>query len=71
VSRTAAKTIDEMSDLMCALHKMNASLAGIIGTMRTGVEKISSAADHIASENAVLASRMEEQAASLEQTAAI
>ena len=68
--RIDAKANDEMGQLMRALQKMNASLAQIIGGVRTSVGAISSAAGQIASENASLASRTEEQAASLEQTAA-
>jgi methyl-accepting chemotaxis protein len=68
--RIEARSNDEMGQLMRALQKMNASLAQIIGGVRTSVETISSAAQQIASENAALASRTEEQAASLEQTAA-
>jgi methyl-accepting chemotaxis protein len=68
--RIEARTNDEKGQLMRALQKMNASLAQIIGGVRTSVETINSAAQQIASENAALASRTEEQAASLEQTAA-
>ncbi|GAB3628408.1 chemotaxis protein [Pandoraea terrae] len=68
-ARIEVRTNDEMGQLMRALEKMNASLAQIIGGVRTSVETISSAAKQIASDNVDLSARTEEQAASLEETA--
>ncbi|WP_295986853.1 methyl-accepting chemotaxis protein, partial [uncultured Variovorax sp.] len=61
---------DETGKLMHALREMNASLAKVVGEVRTGTETIATASAQIASGNQDLSSRTEEQASSLEQTAA-
>jgi len=61
---------DEAGQLMQALKDMNASLAKVVGEVRTGTETIATASGQIASGNEDLSSRTEEQASSLEQTAA-
>ena len=60
---------DETGQLMQAMKDMNASLAHIVGQVRTGTETIAVASRQIASGNADLSSRTESQASSLEETA--
>jgi len=60
---------DEIGQLLQALKNMNASLAAIVGQVRTGTETIAVASRQIASGNADLSSRTESQASSLEETA--
>jgi methyl-accepting chemotaxis protein len=61
---------DEIGRLMQGLKHMNASLANIVGEVRSGTDAIATAASEISSGNSELSSRTEEQASSLEQTAA-
>jgi methyl-accepting chemotaxis protein len=61
---------DETGQLMHALREMNASLAKVVGEVRTGTDTIATASGQIAAGNQDLSSRTEEQASSLEQTAA-
>ena len=61
---------DETSQLMQALHDMNASLGSLVGQVRQGTDSIATASSQIASGNHDLSSRTEEQASSLQQTAA-
>jgi methyl-accepting chemotaxis protein len=61
---------DEISTLLFSLRKMQASLAGIVGKVRTGTDAIATASGQIATGNQDLSSRTEEQASSLEETAA-
>jgi methyl-accepting chemotaxis protein len=61
---------DEAGQLMQALREMNASLAKVVGEVRTGTETIATASGQIASGNQDLSSRTEQQASSLEETAA-
>ena len=61
---------DETGQLMHALREMNASLAKVVGEVRSGTETIATASSQIASGNQDLSSRTEEQASSLEETAA-
>lgn len=61
---------DEIGHLLHALNAMEASLAQIVGKVRTGTETITAAATEIADGNAALSTRTQEQAASLEETAA-
>ena len=61
---------DETSQLMQALHDMNASLGRLVGQVRQGTDSIATASSQIASGNHDLSSRTEEQASSLQQTAA-
>jgi methyl-accepting chemotaxis protein-1 (serine sensor receptor) len=60
---------DETGQLMQAMKDMNASLAHIVGQVRTGTETIAVASRQIASGNADLSGRTESQASSLEETA--
>jgi methyl-accepting chemotaxis protein-1 (serine sensor receptor) len=61
---------DEIGQLLAALQKMNASLAGIVTQVRTGSDAIGTASQQIAAGNQDLSSRTEQQASSLEETAA-
>ncbi len=60
---------DETAELLRALSKMNASLQGIVGQVRSGTETIATASSEIASGNLDLSARTEQQAGSLEETA--
>jgi len=60
----------ETAQLLLALKEMQASLAHVVGTIRTGAESVSTGAGEIAAGNQDLSSRTEAQAGSLEQTAA-
>ena len=64
------RSTDETGQLLQALKQMNASLADIVGRVRSGSETISTATGEIASGNMDLSSRTEQQASSLEETAA-
>jgi len=61
---------DEIGDLLDALRQMQNNLSAIVGRVRSGTETIHMAATEIASGNLDLSGRTEEQASSLEQTAA-
>jgi methyl-accepting chemotaxis protein len=65
---TSAK--DETGDLLRALKKMNDSLVNIVGEVREGAVTIASASQQIARGNLDLSARTEQQAGSLEETAA-
>jgi methyl-accepting chemotaxis protein len=65
-----AASLDETGQLILALKDMNSSLAHIVGQVRNGAEVIGTASSQIASGNLDLSSRTEEQAGSLQQTAA-
>jgi len=69
-SRIEVDSRDEMGQLMDALKHMNASLAKVVGEVRTGTDTIATASGQIAAGNNDLSSRTEEQASSLQQTAA-
>jgi methyl-accepting chemotaxis protein len=60
---------DEAGQLLQALKDMNESLVKIVGEVRGGTDSISTASKQIASGNADLSQRTEEQASSLEETA--
>jgi methyl-accepting chemotaxis protein len=60
---------DETAELLQALKGMNDSLKKIVGEVRGGTDAISTASQQIASGNADLSQRTEEQASSLEETA--
>jgi len=60
---------DETAQLLQALKDMNASLQKIVSEVRSGTDSISTASQQIASGNADLSQRTEEQASSLEETA--
>jgi methyl-accepting chemotaxis protein len=61
---------DEIGELLAALKKMIANLSGTIGTVREGAEFMDRSIQHIAADNAALASRTSAQAATLEQVSA-
>ncbi len=68
-SHIEVDTSDEVGQLLQALKRMNASLANIVGEVRSGTEAIASASGQIAAGNLDLSSRTEQQASSLEETA--
>jgi methyl-accepting chemotaxis protein-1 (serine sensor receptor) len=61
---------DEVSRLLTALSKMNASLASIVSQVRGSSESIATGSAQIATGNLDLSQRTEEQASALQQTAA-
>ncbi|MDZ4355698.1 MAG: methyl-accepting chemotaxis protein [Variovorax sp.] len=61
---------DELASLMQALGHMQASLARIVGEVRSSTDSIGTASQQIASGNQDLSSRTEQAASSLEETAA-
>lgn len=61
---------DEIGRLLQALNEMETSLARIVGKVRIGTERINAASSEIADGNTALSVRTQEQAASLEETAA-
>ncbi|MRX07294.1 HAMP domain-containing protein [Pseudoduganella sp. FT25W] len=61
---------DEIGDLLGALKTMQGNLSHIVGQVRHGTETIHGATVEIAAGNMDLSGRTEEQASSLEQTAA-
>jgi methyl-accepting chemotaxis protein len=69
-SRFTETTRDETGTLLTALHDMNDSLVNIVGEVLARTNRISVATDGIVKGNLELSGRTEEQAASLEQTAA-
>ncbi|HZN23638.1 MAG TPA: methyl-accepting chemotaxis protein [Burkholderiales bacterium] len=64
-----AKGRDETAELLQALKEMNDSLRKIVSEVRDGTGTISTAAKEIASGNADLSQRTEQQASSLEEAA--
>ena len=68
-SRIEVSGKDETAQLLKALQDMNASLADIVGRVRSGTDTIATASAEIAAGNMDLSSRTEEQASSLEETA--
>ncbi len=69
-STITTRSRDETGQLMRALAEMNHSLQTIVGQVRLGTVSIETASAEIASGNLDLSSRTEQQAASLQQTAA-
>lgn len=69
-SEIEVKTHDETGQLLLALKVMNDSLKGIVNRVNTGAHNIAIASQQITAGNADLASRTENQASSLQQTAA-
>jgi methyl-accepting chemotaxis protein len=67
--RIAVESQDETGQLLAALRDMNDSLARTVGQVRAGTETITTASREIASGNADLSARTEEQASALEKTA--
>jgi methyl-accepting chemotaxis protein len=64
------RSTDETGELMQALKDMNISLSRIVAGVRASTDTIATASSQIASGNMDLSSRTEEQAGTLEQTAA-
>lgn len=60
---------DEFSPLLAALRAMKTSLAEVVGIVRSNAEGVAAASSQIATGNADLSARTEEQAGSLEQAA--
>jgi methyl-accepting chemotaxis protein len=69
-SRIEVQGSDEAAQLLHALARMNASLVGLVGTVRHASENIASGTTQIAGGNQDLSQRTEEQASNLQQTAA-
>jgi methyl-accepting chemotaxis protein-1 (serine sensor receptor) len=69
-SEVRVNSSDEIGALLGALKLMQQNLSNIVGQVRTGTETIHGATVEIAAGNLDLSGRTEEQASSLEQTAA-
>ncbi|RYF23382.1 MAG: HAMP domain-containing protein [Comamonadaceae bacterium] len=69
-SQVTVTSTDETGQLLQALKDMNASLAQVVGRVRSGTDSIATASNQIDAGNQDLSSRTEEQASSLQQTAA-
>jgi methyl-accepting chemotaxis protein-1 (serine sensor receptor) len=69
-SEVRISTKDEIGELLGALKAMQHNLSNIVGRVRSGTETIHHAATEIAAGNLDLSGRTEQQASSLEQTAA-
>src|SRR5665647_631817 len=69
-SHIEVKSADETGQLMQALKNMNDSLVKVVGEVRSGTDTIATASSQIAAGNMDLSSRTEQQARSLEETAA-
>jgi methyl-accepting chemotaxis protein len=69
-SRINVDANDETGQLLLALKDMNQSLIRIVGEVRGGTDAITTASAQIANYNLDLSSRTEQQARSLEETAA-
>ncbi len=68
-SRIETDRRDEVGTLLRALRAMNGNLAGVVSEIRSATESVQIASTEIASGNADLSWRTEEQAAALEKTA--
>lgn len=64
------RSSDQIGQLLAALKDMSASLARVVGEVRSGTDQIVTASTEIASGNLDLSARTEQQAGSLEETAA-
>jgi len=69
-SEVHVRSTDELGDLLGALKLMQSNLSEIVGKVRQGTECIHTASAEIATGNLDLSGRTEEQASSLEETAA-
>ncbi|MFS2004495.1 methyl-accepting chemotaxis protein [Duganella sp. CT11-25] len=69
-SEVRVNSKDEIGELLGALKLMQNNLSNIVGKVRTGTETIHGATVEIAAGNLDLSGRTEEQASSLEETAA-
>ena len=69
-SEVRVNSVDEIGDLLGALRMMQNNLSNIVGKVRNGTETIHGATVEIAAGNMDLSGRTEEQASSLEETAA-
>ena len=68
--RVEVRGRDELADLLTALGRMQAQLAGVVSQVRTSAEGVASASAEIAQGNHDLSARTESQASALQQTAA-
>lgn len=68
-SRIEVNSTNETGRLLQALKQMNDNLVDLVGKVRAGTDSISTASGEIASGNADLSQRTEQQASSLEETA--
>jgi methyl-accepting chemotaxis protein-1 (serine sensor receptor) len=69
-SEVRVNSADEIGDLLAALKRMQDNLSSIVGKVRSGTETIHGASVEIAGGNLDLSGRTEQQASSLEETAA-
>ena len=69
-SKIETQRRDEIGELLAALGTMSDSLKRIVGDVRGGAEQVAAACKEIAQGNSELSMRTEEQASSLEETAA-
>ncbi|HEV8692059.1 MAG TPA: methyl-accepting chemotaxis protein [Ideonella sp.] len=69
-SRIEAKSADETGELLRAMRAMSDALAGVVGQVRESSDCIAIGSGQIATGNADLSQRTEEQASNLQQTAA-
>ena len=69
-ARIEVDSRNEFGQLLGALRDMNASLASIVGDVRSGSDTIATASTQIAAGNMDLSGRTEQQASSIEETAA-
>ena len=61
---------DEVARLLESMQRMQTSLVGTVGSVRSGADSVATASAQIAQGNADLSARTEEQASSLEETSA-
>ena len=69
-SDVVAPGVDEVSQLLRALRRMNDSLVNIVSRVRNSSDSIATGSSQIAAGNTDLSQRTEEQASNLQQTAA-
>jgi methyl-accepting chemotaxis protein len=70
IGRRVARGVGDTDNLMAAMKAMTVSLAGIVGQMRNCSDSIATGSTQIASGNADLSRRTEQQASALQQIAA-